>query len=521
MPFKLVVFDFDGTLVDSLLTALDIFNRFAAKYRYKPIENPEAVRSMTTRQFMKHHGISLWRLPRLVRKFHAAVAGEAEKLKLYPGLVEVLAGLQESGTRLGILSSNKEDNIRRCLRVNGAEEFFAFVVGYPKLFGKGRALRRIVRAERIARGDVLYVGDELRDMEAAQGRCGVCRGDVGLPCRADIARFRAGSRRDRSRETTGCGPHGERDARFRGITIGRVARTRAMPSEPLLQSQVPGFACRRGKVRDVYDLGDTLAIVATDRISAFDWVMPNGIPDKGRVLTALSAFWFNWLKVPNHLLSTNLADLPPAFQTDSTRRSDDARAQDAGGSDRVRRPRLPRGEWVEGVQGGRHGLRHSAAGRVARGEPVARADLHAGHQGRGRRTTRTSRSMRWRSRSGSRPRPNCGDRTLDVYRRAAAYAESRGIILADTKFEWGRLPSGELILIDEVLTPDSSRFWPEDTYRPGSSPPSFDKQFVRDWLETTGWDKKSPPPQLPAEVVEKTAAKYREALEKLTEDRGP
>jgi phosphoribosylaminoimidazole-succinocarboxamide synthase len=107
-------------------------------------------------------------------------------------------------------------------------------------------------------------------------------------------------------------------------------------------------------------------------------------------------------------------------------------------------------------------------------------------------------------------------RTLEIYRRASGYAESRGIILADTKFEWGRLPSGELILIDEVLTPDSSRFWPKDTYRPGSSPSSFDKQFVRDWLETTGWDKKSPPPELPAEVVEKTGVKYREALTRLT-----
>jgi phosphoribosylaminoimidazole-succinocarboxamide synthase len=108
------------------------------------------------------------------------------------------------------------------------------------------------------------------------------------------------------------------------------------------------------------------------------------------------------------------------------------------------------------------------------------------------------------------------ERTLDVYLRASKYADSRGIILADTKLEWGRLPSGELILIDEVLTPDSSRFWPRDKYRPGSSPPSFDKQFVRDWLETTGWDKKSPPPELPAEVIEKTRDKYREALTRLT-----
>jgi phosphoribosylaminoimidazole-succinocarboxamide synthase len=108
------------------------------------------------------------------------------------------------------------------------------------------------------------------------------------------------------------------------------------------------------------------------------------------------------------------------------------------------------------------------------------------------------------------------EKTLEIYCRAAAYAKSRGIILADTKFEWGRLPSGELILIDEVLTPDSSRFWPKDSYFPGSSPPSFDKQFVRDWLETAGWDKKSPPPELPSDVVEKTSAKYQEALIKLT-----
>jgi phosphoglycolate phosphatase len=168
MSFKLVVFDFDGTLVDSLLITLGIFNRLAAELRYKPIEDAEAVRSMTTRQLLKHQGISLWRLPRLVRRFHAAASEEADKLKLYAGLPEALAGLHATGVRLGILSSNKEENIRRCLRANGAEEFFAFVVGYPKLFGKGRALRRIVRAERVERANVLYVGDETRDVEAAR-----------------------------------------------------------------------------------------------------------------------------------------------------------------------------------------------------------------------------------------------------------------------------------------------------------------------------------------------------------------
>ena len=168
MPFQLVVWDFDGTLVDSLAVSLAIFNRHAAELRYRPVEDPDAARSMTTRQFMRHHGISVWRLPRLVKKFHAAAAAEAENLKLYPGLVDALAALGDGGMRLGILSSNKEDNIRRCLRSNGAERYFAFVVGYPRLFGKGKALRRILRAERADRSRVLYIGDEVRDIEAAR-----------------------------------------------------------------------------------------------------------------------------------------------------------------------------------------------------------------------------------------------------------------------------------------------------------------------------------------------------------------
>jgi phosphoglycolate phosphatase len=168
MPFKLVIWDFDGTIVDSRALMLAIFNRLAAELRYRPVEDPESVRSLTTRQFLRRHGISIWRLPRLVRRFHAAAAEEAENLKLYPGLFDALAGLSRAGFRLGILSSNKEETIRRCLRANGAEEHFAFVVGYPRLFGKGKALRRIVRAERVAAADVLYVGDEVRDIEAAR-----------------------------------------------------------------------------------------------------------------------------------------------------------------------------------------------------------------------------------------------------------------------------------------------------------------------------------------------------------------
>jgi phosphoglycolate phosphatase len=168
MPFKLVIFDFDGTLANSLPTAVGIFNRIAKELGYKQIVDLAAVRAMPTRQFLRHHGISLWRLPRLVRRYHLAAAEEADKLKLVPGLAESLAAIHAKHVRLGVLSSNKEDNIRRCLRANGVEDLFSFVVGYPKLFGKGKALRRILRAERMERSDVLYVGDEARDVEAAR-----------------------------------------------------------------------------------------------------------------------------------------------------------------------------------------------------------------------------------------------------------------------------------------------------------------------------------------------------------------
>jgi phosphoribosylaminoimidazole-succinocarboxamide synthase len=289
-----------------------------------------------------------------------------------------------------------------------------------------------------------------------------------------------------------------------------------MPSEPLLQSQVPGFACRRGKVRDVYDLGDTLAIVATDRISAFDWVLPTPIPDKGRILTAVSVFWFDWLKVPNHLLSTNLDDLPPAFRSEQLAgRTMLVRKTEVVPVECVARGYLAGSGWKEYRSGGTVCGIPLPAGLCEADKLLAPIFTPATKEEGGRHDENIS-FYEMTKRVGLPTATELRDRTLDVYRRAAAYAEGRGIILADTKLEWGRLPSGELILIDEVLTPDSSRFWPRDTYRPGSSPPSFDKQFVRDWLETTGWDKKSPPPQLPAEVVGKTAAKYREALERLT-----
>ncbi len=285
----------------------------------------------------------------------------------------------------------------------------------------------------------------------------------------------------------------------------------------VLETHVPDFPRRQGKVRDVYDLGDRLAVVATDRISAFDWVMPTGIPGKGAVLTALTRFWLGTLGVPNHLLSTDLADLPEPF-----RRQPEVFA---GRSMLVRKTEVVPVECVARGYLAGSGWKEYRQSRTVCGIPLPEGLQEAGRLPEPLFTPATKAEQGLHDENipfaemeravGAATAAELRDRTLDVYRRAGAHAEARGIVLADTKLEWGRLPSGELILIDEVLTPDSSRFWPRDTYRPGGSPPSFDKQFVRDWLETTGWDKASPPPALPAGVVEKTAAKYREALARL------
>lgn len=289
-----------------------------------------------------------------------------------------------------------------------------------------------------------------------------------------------------------------------------------MPTDALLQSDVTGFPVRRGKVRDVYDLGDALAIVATDRISAFDYILSPPIPEKGRVLTSLSVFWFDWLKVPHHLISTRLEDLPAAFHQPDL----------AGRTMLVKKTKVVPIECVARGYILGSGWKEYRASRTVCGIPLPEGLQEAGklaepiftpatkeEEGRHDENISFERTVEL---VGRETATELRDRTLDVYRRAAAHAEARGIILADTKLEWGRLPSGELILIDEVLTSDSSRFWPKETYRPGTSPPSFDKQIVRNWLETTPWDKSSPPPHLPPDVVAKTAAKYREALEKLT-----
>lgn len=286
-----------------------------------------------------------------------------------------------------------------------------------------------------------------------------------------------------------------------------------MSFEPLLESNVPGFPVRRGKVRDVYDLGERLAIVATDRISAFDWVMPNGIPGKGRLLTQMSDFWFDWLGVPNQRLDP--AELPAAFCTpELVGRTVLARKASVIPFECVARGYLLGSGWKEyRATQSVCGVSLPAGLRVADRlpEPIFTPATKA-ESGHDENVSFDAMAAV----AGSELASELRDRTLDVYRRAAAHAESCGIILADTKLEWGRLPDGQIILIDEVLTPDSSRFWPACEYRPGASPPSFDKQYVRDWLEKSSWDKSSPPPPLPAEVVAKTAEKYAEAARLLT-----
>jgi phosphoribosylaminoimidazole-succinocarboxamide synthase len=289
-----------------------------------------------------------------------------------------------------------------------------------------------------------------------------------------------------------------------------------MPA-PLLRSDVPTFPCRRGKVRDVYDLGDRLVIVATDRISAFDWILSTPIPDKGRVLTALTLFWLDHLGVANHFLTDDLAVMGPPF----AERAELLR----GRTMLVRKTEVVPVECVvRGYLAGSGWKEYRASGSVC-GVPLPSGLVESQQLPEPIFTPATKEESghdinipfaRMAAITGPAVADELRRRSLDVYRRAADYARSRGILIADTKFEWGRLPSGELILIDEVLTPDSSRFWPQDGYRPGQSPPSFDKQFVRDWLETTGWDKNSPPPELPADVVARTRDKYVDAYRRLT-----
>lgn len=290
-----------------------------------------------------------------------------------------------------------------------------------------------------------------------------------------------------------------------------------MTSSAFTESSLTGIPVKRGKVRDVYDFGDRLLFVATDRISAFDWILAPGIPDKGRVLTQISRFWFErFTTISNHLLSMDPADLPLPADTDLEALR--------GRCMVVRKTEVVPFECVvRGYLSGSGWKDYQATGAVCGIDlpaclkqsdqlpeplftPATKAE--SGHD--------ENVSFEVMSQAiGQELADSLREKSIQIYQQGSEYARERGIILADTKFEFGLL-DGTPILIDEVLTPDSSRFWPAETYQPGGAQPSLDKQFVRDWLETTDWDKNSTPPVLPDQIVEKTREKYFEAYKMLT-----
>jgi len=293
-----------------------------------------------------------------------------------------------------------------------------------------------------------------------------------------------------------------------------------MMTEPLLELNLPGIPkVKSGKVREMFDLGDRLLLVASDRISAFDCIMPNGIPRKGEVLTQISFFWFDRFAslVPNHLLARADDPLPPnlqPFADQLARRSMIVKKAQPLAIECVVRGYLAGSGWQEyrkrqtvcGIKLPA-GLQESSELPEPIFTPATKAET--GHD--------ENISFEEASKIvGAGIAEKAREASLKIYSTAREYARQRGIIIADTKFEFG-LFDGQLILIDEVLTPDSSRFWPADQYQPGRGQPSFDKQFVRDYLETLSWNKTPPAPALPAEVVAKTQAKYLEAYSRLTE----
>jgi phosphoribosylaminoimidazole-succinocarboxamide synthase len=292
-----------------------------------------------------------------------------------------------------------------------------------------------------------------------------------------------------------------------------------MSLAPLLDTRLNGLAPhRRGKVRDIYDLGDTLLLVATDRISAFDYVLGSGIPDKGKVLTQLSAFWFGVTRhiVPNHVLELDVERYPPDLRRHAdvlAGRSMIVRKTNPVPIECVARGYLAGSGWKEYLATGAvcgislpPGLRESdrlptpiftPATKATTGHDVNISEAEAGRV------------------IGERLLEQLRSSTMALYAFGAAHAEQCGILLADTKFEFGLTPEGDVLLIDEAMTPDSSRYWPKDLYNPGRPQVSFDKQFVRDYLEQIRWNKQPPVPSLPDDVVARTREKYLEAFRRL------
>jgi phosphoribosylaminoimidazole-succinocarboxamide synthase len=292
-----------------------------------------------------------------------------------------------------------------------------------------------------------------------------------------------------------------------------------MTTAVLLESQLPNRT-HRGKVRDTYDLGDgRLLIVATDRISAFDVVLPNGIPDKGAILSQMSAFWFDLTKevVPNHLIrladGSDADNLPFRLPDDLKGRSTIVKKAQRLDVECIARGYITGSAWAEYKASGTVCGVRMPPGLVESQEfpepiftPTTKADV--GHD-------ENMSEQELIDLVGYETANAIRIRTLAVYKYAAQYARERGIIIADTKLEFG-IVDGEPIVIDELLTPDSSRFWPASEYQPGRGQPSFDKQFVRDWLSQTGWNREPPAPELPEDIVQKTSERYHEAFRRLT-----
>jgi phosphoribosylaminoimidazole-succinocarboxamide synthase len=301
---------------------------------------------------------------------------------------------------------------------------------------------------------------------------------------------------------------------------------------PVLATDIPGLPrLMSGKVRDVYDLGDSLLLVATDRISAYDVVMPNGIPDKGRVLTQVSRFWFLQLRpfVGNHYITADIDYIAARLSERRVNLTPDLRKQLSGRTTLVLKAQVfPVECVVRGYLAGSLWNEYVAAGGQTSEVTVHGIPFPSGLQ-ESERLPQPIFTPATKAETGHDQNISVAEMTaivgtedakelqrvsIDIYRAAAERTLSNGIILADTKFEFG-IHKGSLMLVDEVLTPDSSRFWDLSTYKPGRSQPSFDKQFVRDWLSASGWNKEPPAPELPADVVAGTAARYREAYRRI------
>ncbi len=299
-----------------------------------------------------------------------------------------------------------------------------------------------------------------------------------------------------------------------------MTQRRQVIEKPILKIEIPGIKpLRSGKVRDIFDLGDSLLLVASDRVSAFDVVLPNGIPGKGRLLTQISVFWFKIMKeiIPNHLISADVKDFPAVCQP--------ARDILEGRSMLVKKAKpMPVECIVRGYLSGSGWKEYKKSGTVCGiklpegliesaklPEPIFTPSTKA-EEGHDINITfeETKRII------GNEMAERLKGLSLEIYKKAQALAEKKGIIVADSKFEFGTLyDDGRLILIDEVLTPDSSRFWDAKTYEPGRSQDSYDKQIIRDYLLTLDWDQQAPGPTLPDEVIEKAAARYREIMDIL------